>query len=219
MLCKEVCRSVDDELFEAIVDLREEDVLRIAKDRMIAGEDPIAVAELCRRAIAAVGDRFAKKEYFLSQLVLSAEIFREIMEILEPRILERTKGEEKVGKVVIGTVKGDVHDIGKNIVVGLLKGNGFDVVDLGVDVEAERFVDQIAEEKPQIVGMSCLISVAWESMKNTIEAIEEAGLRDTVKIIVGGGLVNEQVAQHVGADAYANDVIRGINLCKEWANP
>jgi len=209
----------DDELFEAIVDLREEDVLRIAKDRMLAGEDPIAVAELCRGAMAEVGDRFAKKEYFLSQLVLSAEIFREIMEILEPRILERTKKEKKIGKVVIGTVKGDVHDIGKNIVVGMLKGNGFDVVDLGVDVQAERFVDQIMEVKPEIVGMSCLISVAWESMKNAIEAIEEAGLRDTVKIIVGGGLVNERVAQHVGADAYANDVIRGINLCKEWVNP
>jgi len=210
---------MDDELFEAIVDLREQDVLRIAKDRMNAREDPIAVAELCRGAMAEVGDRFAKKEYFLSQLVLSAEIFREIMEILEPRILERTKGEEKIGRVVIGTVKGDVHDIGKNIVVGMLKGNGFDVFDLGVDVEAERFVDQIMEVKPEIVGMSCLISVAWESMKNTIEAIEEAGLRDAVKIIVGGGLVNEQVARHVGADAYANDVIRGINLCKEWVNP
>jgi len=209
----------DDELFEAIVDLREEDVLRIAEDRMLAGEDPIRVAELCRGAMAEVGDRFAKKEYFLSQLVLSAEIFREIMEILEPRILERTKGEEKIGRVVIGTVKGDVHDIGKNIVVGMLKGNGFDVVDLGVDVEAERFVDQIMEMKPQIVGMSCLISVAWESMKNTIEAIEAAGLRESVRIIVGGGLVNEQVAQHVGADAYANDVIRGISLCKEWVTP
>jgi len=210
---------MDDELFEAIVELREQDVLRIAKDRMLAGEDPVAVAELCRRAMAEVGDRFAKKEYFLSQLVLSAEIFREILEILEPRILERTKGEEKIGKVVIGTVKGDVHDIGKNIVVGMLKGNGFDVVDLGVDVRAERFVDQIMEVKPEIVGMSCLISVAWESMKNTVGAIEAAGLRDTVKIIVGGGLVNERVAQHVGADAYANDVIRGINLCKEWVNP
>jgi methanogenic corrinoid protein MtbC1 len=169
--------------------------------------------------MAEVGDRFAKKEYLLSQLVLSAEIVREIMEILEPRIVERTKKEKKIGKVVIGTVKGDVHDIGKNIVVGMLKGNGFDVVDLGVDVRAERFVDQIMEVKPEIVGMSCLISVAWESMKNTIVAIEEAGLRDTVKIIVGGGLVNERVAQHVGADAYANDVIRGINLCKEWVNP
>ena len=209
----------DDELFEAIVDLRENDVLRIAKDRMHAGEDPIAVAELCREAMAEVGDRFAKKEYFLSQLVLSAEIFREIMEILEPRILERTKGEKRIGTVVIGTVKGDVYDIGKNIVVGMLKGNGFDVVDLGVDVEAERFVDHIKKVQPQIVGMSCLISVAWESMKNTIGAIEAAGLRDKVKIVVGGGLVNERVAQHVGADAYAEDVIRGISLCKEWVNP
>jgi methanogenic corrinoid protein MtbC1 len=209
---------MDDELFEAIVELREKDVLRMAKDRMLAGEDPIVVAELCREAMAEIGDRFAKKEYFLSQLVLSAEIFREIMEVLEPRILERTKGEKKIGKVVIGTVKGDVHDIGKNIVVGMLKGNGFEVVDLGVDVPAEKFVDQIREVKPKILGMSCIISVAWESMRNTVGVIEAAGLRDTVNIIVGGGLVNEQVAQHVGADAYANDVIQGVKLCKEWVD-
>ena len=209
---------MDDELFEAMVELSEKDVLRIAEDRMLAGEDPIVVAELCRGAMAEIGDRFAKKEYFLSQLVLSAEIFREIMEILEPRILERTKGEKRIGRVVIGTVKGDVHDIGKNIVVGMLKGNGFEVVDLGVDVPAEKFVDEIREVKPEIVGMSCIISVAWESMKTTVGAIEAAGLRDTVKIIVGGGLVNERVALHVGADAYANDVIQGVNLCKGWVN-
>jgi len=209
---------MDDELYEAIVELNENDVLRIARDRMQAGQDPIAVAELCREAMAQVGNRYANKEYFLSQLVLSAEIFREIMEILEPRILEQRKGQKRIGSVVMGTVQGDVHDIGKNIVVGMLKGNGFDVLDLGVDVPAERFVDAIASEKPQIVGMSCLISVAWESMKNTVGAIEEAGLRDRVRIIVGGGLVNEQVARHVGADTCAADVIQGIQLCKRWVN-
>ncbi len=209
---------MDDELYEAIVELNENDVLRIARDRMQAGQDPIAVAELCREAMAQVGNRYANKEYFLSQLVLSAEIFREIMEILEPRILEQRKGQKRIGSVVMGTVQGDVHDIGKNIVVGMLKGNGFDVLDLGVDVPAERFVDAIASEKPQIVGMSCLISVAWESMKNTVGAIEEAGLRDRGRIIVGGGLVNEQVARHVGADTCAADVIQGIQLCKRWVN-
>ena len=209
---------MDDELFKAIVELKENDVIRITKDRISAGQDPVAVTELCRKAMTEVGNRFANKEYFLSQLVLSAEIFREIMEILELKIVEHIKGENRLGTVVIGTVKGDVHNVGKNIVVGMLKGNGFDVVDLGVDVPSQRFVDEIERVKPEIVGMSCLIASAWESMKDTVQAIDTAGLRNNVKIIVGGGLVNEQVSEYVKADACAEDVIQGVNICKQWVN-
>jgi len=207
---------LDDELFDAIVELKEKDALRIVKDKILSGEDPLAVAELCRKAMSVVGDLFAKKEYFLSDLVVAGEIFREIMEILEPQMRVCAKGEKKIGKVVMGTVKGDVHDIGKNIVVSVLKGNGFDVYDLGVDVPPEKFVEKIREVKPEIVGMSCLITIAWESMKDTVKAIKDSGLRDKVKIIVGGGNVNEEVAQHVEADAYAKDVIQGVTLCKKW---
>lgn len=207
---------MDNELFDAIVELKEKDALRIAKDKILSGEDPIAVAELCREAMSAVGDRFAKKEYFLSDLVVAGEIFKEIMEILEPQMRARAKGEKKIGRVVMGTVKGDVHDIGKNIVVSVLKGNGFHVYDLGVDVPPEKFVEKIREVKPEIVGMSCLISVAWESMKDTVKAIKDSGLRDKVKIIVGGGNVNEEVARYVEADAYAKDVIQGVTFCKKW---
>jgi 5-methyltetrahydrofolate--homocysteine methyltransferase len=203
-------------LFDAIVELQEKDALRIAKDKILSGEDPIAVAELCRKAISVVGDRFAKKEYFLSDLIMAGEIFKEIMEILEPQMQARARSQKKIGKVVIGTVKGDVHDIGKNIVVSVLKINGFDVYDLGVDVPPEKFVEKMREVKPEIVGMSCIMITAFESMKDAVNAIKGSGLRKKVKIIVGGGVVNEEVAQYVGADAYAKDVIQGVTLCKKW---
>jgi len=206
---------MDSELFNAIVELRENDVLRLVKEAIESGEDPIAIVERCREAVAVVGDRFAKNEYFLSELFMAAEIFKEAMAILEPEIRKHASSDKKIGTVVIGTVSGDVHDVGKNIVISMLRANGFEVYDLGVDVPAEEFVKRVKEVKPDILAMSGLVTISWDSMKQTVEAIKKAGIRDKIKILVGGGTLNEEIAQYVGADAFAtlND---GVKLCKKW---
>ena len=207
---------MDKELFDSFVDLREDEVLKIVKEKIEAGEDAFSIAETCKNALIKIGDLFSKKDYFLSELVMSGEIFREVMEILEPMLVGNGNEGKKIGKIVIGTVKGDIHDLGKNIMIGTLKGNGFEVHDLGVDVPPEKFVEKVKEVEPDILGLSCVISVGWDSLKETVEAIKKAGLRDKVKIILGGGGVDEEVVKFSGADAGVRDAIEGIEQCKRW---
>ncbi|MFX1340883.1 MAG: B12-binding domain-containing protein [Promethearchaeota archaeon] len=209
---------MDKELFESFVDLREDDVLKLVNEKIELGEDVFIIAETCRNALIKIGDLFSKKEYFLSELVMSGEIFKEVMEILKPNLIGNEKEGQKLGKILIGTIKGDVHDLGKNIVIGTLKGNGFEVYDLGVDVPPEKFVDKVNEVKPDILGISCVISVGWDYLKETVEALKKAGLRDKVKIILGGGGVNKEVANFAGADAAVKDVIEGVEQCKRWVS-
>jgi len=164
--------------------------------------------------MVAVGELFSEKKYFISQLIFSAETLKTVMNRLDP-LLEDTQKKDPIGKVVIGTVKGDIHDIGKNIVCTLLRGSGFEVVDLGVDVSTEKFIEAIKESGTKVLGMSALLSTTYPEMKNVVNAINEAGLREHVKIIIGGAPVNEQVRQFTGADYCAEDAVTGINLCKE----
>jgi methylmalonyl-CoA mutase cobalamin-binding domain/chain len=201
------------ELTDLLADLKEE-VLKVVKEKVEAGEDPIEVLECCRRGIAIVGERFEKGEYFLSELIYASEIFKRIMEIVGPK-LKKGAQLKSLGRIIIGTVEGDIHDIGKNIIAALLEAEGFEVVDLGVDVPPEKFIEAIKKYKVKLVGMSALITPAIESMKKTVEAINAAGLRDEVKIIIGGGRVNEYVKEYVGADAWANNASVGVRLCKE----
>ena len=209
---------MDKELFDSFVDLREDDVLKIVKEKIESGEDVYSIAETCKNALIKIGDLFSKKEYFLSELVMSGEILREIMELLEPKLVGNENKGKKIGKIVIGTVKGDIHDLGKNIMIGTLKGNGFEVYDLGVDVPPEKFVENVKELEPDILGMSCVISVGWDSLKETVESLKKAGLRDNIKIILGGGGVDEQVAKFAGADAVVKDAIKGVEQCKRWVS-
>jgi len=209
---------MDKELFNSFVDLQEEDVLKIVRERLESGEDAFTIAETCKNALVKIGDLFSKKEYFLSELVMSGEIFREIMEIIEPKLVGDEKKGNKIGKIVIGTVKGDIHDLGKNIFIGILKGNGFEVYDLGVDVPPEKFVEKVKELKPNVLGMSCVISIGWDSLKETVEALKNAGLRDKVKIILGGGGVDENVVKFAGADVAVKDAIEGVEQCKRWVS-
>jgi methylmalonyl-CoA mutase cobalamin-binding domain/chain len=164
--------------------------------------------------MVAVGELFSEKKYFISQLIFSAEILRTAMNRLGP-LLEGAQKKDSIGSVVIGTVKGDIHDIGKNIVSTLLRGSGFEVVDLGVDVSTEKFIEAIKESGARVLGMSTLLSTTYPEMKNVVNAMNGAGLREHVKIIIGGAPVNEQVRQFTGADYYAEDAVTGINLCKE----
>jgi len=204
-----------EELADFLADLKEEEALRITREKIEAKEDPIKILESCRAGITAVGDRFEGGEYFLSELLYASEIFKGIMEIVGPE-LKKVTPPKPLGKVVIGTVEGDIHDIGKNIVTALLEAEGFEVADLGVDVPAEKFIEAMRKHKPEIVGMSGLVTLAIESMKKTVDAIKDAGLRDKVKIIIGGGRVDEYAKEYTGSDAWADNAPTGVRLCKEF---
>jgi len=203
------------DLVEAIADLREEEALKIVKDRLSAGEDPVKILEEARKGLEIVGNRFASGEYFIPDLIYSGEIMKQITEIVKPLISQTTQA-KKLGKVVIGTVAGDIHDIGKNIVVFMLEVNGFEVYDLGVDVPPERFVEKVKETQAPILGLSGFLTLAFDSMKRTIEALKEAGLRDKVKVMIGGGQVTDEVRKYTGADAYGKDAMAAVILAKAW---
>ena len=206
-----------EELFNSLVDLKENETLEIVKEKLNAGVDAISIVNTSKDAMIRIGELFARKEYFLSELVMSGEILKQIMEILEPYMVNGSQiDNSKIGKIVIGTVKGDIHNLGKDIVVGILKSSGFDVYDLGVDVAAEKFVEKIKEVEPDILGMSCVISIGWESLKQTIDKLKEEKIRDKLKIIIGGGGVDEEVAKYAGADKAVKDVIEGVDQCMRW---
>jgi 5-methyltetrahydrofolate--homocysteine methyltransferase len=202
-------------LVEAIADLREEEAVRIVKERLDAGEDPLKILEDGRKAMEIVGRRYADKEYFLPDLVYSGEILRRISEMSKTRLLTASQP-RRLGKCVIGTVAGDIHDIGKNIVVFMLDVHGFEVHDLGVDVPPQKFVKKIQETKAEIVALSGFLTLAFDSMKETIQAISDAGLRDKVKIMIGGGQIDEKVREYTQADACGTDAMSAVMLAREW---
>ncbi len=202
------------ELANALRDLEEKRVYALVDEKLSQGVSALDIIEECNEGMVAVGELFSEKKYFISQLIFSAEILKTVINRLDP-LLEGTPKRDSIGKVVIGTVKGDIHDIGKNIVTTLLRGSGFEVVDLGVDVSTETFIEAIKESGAKVLGMSALLSTTYPEMKNVVNAIDDGGLREHVKIIIGGAPVNEQVRQFTGADYYAEDAVTGINLCKE----
>ena len=203
-------------LVEAIVDMRETDAVRMATEMLDQGTSPLEVLDACHEAMAAVGQRFEEGTYFLPELLLAGEMLSQISDKVKPYLQAQASAEKKLGRVVIGTVKGDIHDIGKNIVTFLLDANGFEVRDLGVDVSPNKFVEAIRDLQPQVVGLSGFLTLAFDAMKETVEAIKAAGLRDGVKIMIGGGQVNDQVQEYTGADAYGRDAVAGVSLTKKW---
>ena len=205
------------ELINAMVNMREQEALDLAGKMLESGEDPLKVLEYCRQALEIVGQRFEAGDYFLPELIMSGEMLKKISQIAKPFIKqESSQKTDGIGKVVIGSVKGDIHDIGKDIVVFMLDINGLEVHDLGVDVPAEKFVEAIQKIQPAVVGMSALLTTAFESMKNTVNVIKDAGLRDQVKIMIGGGAVDDKVREYTGADAYGPDAVAAVNLSKKW---
>ncbi len=202
-------------LVEAIVDMQEEEALMMAKQMLAEGKDPMVVLDECREAMQIVGKKFEQGEYFVPELILSGDIMQAISAEAKP-LIKQKNGHEKRSKVVIGTVEGDIHDVGKDIVVLMLDVNGFEVYDLGIDVPAQVFVDKIKEVQPEVVALSGFLTLAFDSMKATVEAIEKAGLRDKVKIMVGGGTVDEQVKVYAKADGYGFDAMTAVSLAKQW---
>jgi len=203
------------DLVSTLADLKEKEALEIVQDRLNAGDDPLGILDDARHAMEIVGERFATSEYFIPDLVYSGEILKEITDMVKPKL---TKAAEvkRLGKVIIGTVSGDIHDIGKNIVTFMLDINGFEVYDLGVDVPPKEFVDKIKETNTSVVGLSGFLTLAFDSMKETVEAIEAAGLRDKVKIMIGGGQMNEEIRKYTGSDAYGANAMAGVSLAKKW---
>ena len=205
------------ELVDAIAHMKEQNALDLAEKMLNEGENPISILEMCREAVEYVGKQFELGNYFLPELIMAGEMLKKISKMTEPFLKQDAgKNTERIGKVVIGSVKGDIHDIGKDIVIFMLDVNGFEVQDLGVDVPPEEFVDAIRQTQPQIVGMSALLTTVFESFKNTVEAIKDAGLRDDVKIMIGGGTVTDDVRKYSGADAYGKDAVAAVNLSKKW---
>jgi len=207
----------EQQLIEAIAEMREEEAFALAKAMLDRGEDPVRVLELCRVAMDIVGKRFENQEYFLPELVLAGEMLENIGAIAKPLIVEKSGGAaKKLGRVLVGTVHGDLHDIGKNIVTFMLDINGFEVKDIGIDVPVAKFVEEIREFKPAVVGLSGFLTLAFDSMKETVHAIEAAGLRDQMKIMIGGGQVDEAVRTYTGADAYGSNAVAAVTLCRDW---
>jgi len=202
-------------LIDAIADMQEEEALKLVGEMVEGGTQPMVILDDVRAAMDIVGQRFEEGTYFLPELMLAGEMLNQIMEIVKPELAESTAG-ERLGKVVIGTVEGDIHDIGKDIVSFMLDVNGFEVLDLGVDVPAAKFTEAIKDFQPQVVGLSGFLTLTYDVMKDTIEAIKAAGLRDGVKIMIGGGQMDEQVRVHTGADAYGENAMTAVKLAKDW---
>jgi methanogenic corrinoid protein MtbC1 len=202
-------------LAKLLSDLKEPEALAFVEKALADGVDPMELMGEAKEGMNIVGQRFAKEEYFIPDLVFSGEILKGIVKILEPH-LKKDEEVERLGKVIIGTVAGDIHDIGKDLVVFMLDVSGFEVTDLGIDVPVEKFVDAIKTTGSKVVGLSGFLTLAFQSMKDTVDAIKAAGLRDRVKIMIGGGQIDDQVKNFTGADAYGKDAMAAVQLAKGW---
>jgi methanogenic corrinoid protein MtbC1 len=203
-------------LADALVALDKESALAATEQALAGGQDPLTLVDEAREGMEIVGNKFDCGDYFLMELMRAAQIFQSVANVLNPKIIEIYGGVESGGKVVLGTVSGDIHDLGKNIVKILLECRGFEVVDLGVDVPAEKFVQAIEEHQPQVVGMSALLTASVSEMNNNVAALEAAGVLDGVKVILGGGIVGEIDRAMLKADFATVDANSGVRQIEAW---
>jgi trimethylamine corrinoid protein len=202
------------ELIDAITDMREEDAIKIATQMLDSGQEPATVLEGCRKAMEIIGERFEAGDCFVPELILAGEMLKTIAEKVKPYLSQEVET-EKIGKVVIGTVEGDIHDIAKDIVAFMLDINGFAVTDLGVDVPPAKFVETARETGAKVVALSGFLTLAYDPMKATVDALKAAGLND-VKVMIGGGQIDEQIRAFTGADAFGRDAMTAVNLARQW---
>ena len=202
------------ELTHALVELRKEDALAMIEAELEKKTAPLEIVKALNDGMITVGERFASCEYFISELIYSGHIMKDAMSRLDP-LFEKSDLEASGEKVVIGTVQGDIHDIGKNIVVMLMRNAGFKVIDLGVDVSAGRFVESVKETGAKALALSCLLNLAIGEMKAVVDALAVAGIRNDVKVILGGQPIDEEVRAYVGADYYGADAPTGVKICKQ----
>jgi len=207
--------SMNQRLVNLIADLQEGTTIAMVKELLASGTSPVAILDDASAAMAIVGKRFEKCEYFIPDLMMAGEILKEMSEIVKP-LLEREGPAKKKGKVLIGTVAGDIHDIGTEIVTFMLDVSGYEVLNIGIDVPVAAFVEKAKEFKPAVVGLSGFLTLAFGSMKKTVEAFEQAGLRNNFKIMIGGGQIDEEIRKYVKADAYGKDAVAAVTLCDGW---
>jgi methanogenic corrinoid protein MtbC1 len=203
------------ELIEAITEMREADAVDITNKLLDSGTDPVQVLDACREAMTIIGKRFETGDCFIPELMLAGEILGQISAVVKPRIQQAGES-KKLGKVVLGTVQGDIHDIAKDIVGFMLDINGFEVTDLGVDAPPAKFVEEVKKTGAKIVALSGFLTLAFDPMKFTVQALKDAGLTD-VKIMIGGGQIDESIRQYTGADAYGKDAMAAVAIAKSWA--
>jgi methanogenic corrinoid protein MtbC1 len=199
-----------------ISDLKEQEALDLVKKRLAEKDDPMKILEEAREGMGVVGQRFGSGQYFIPDLIYSGEILRGVAQLVEPFIKGSKTEQKKLGKVIIATVAGDIHDIGKDLVVFMLDISGFEVYDLGIDVPVQTIVDKIKETKAPVVGLSGFLTLAFDAMKETIDAIKKEGLRDNIKIMIGGGQIDDTVQKYVGADAWGKDAMAAVTLSRQW---
>lgn len=201
-----------EELLEALIDFRKEEVIETVKSRAKKGEDLLQILDECRQGMTIVGERYQKGDYFLAELMLSAEIFKGVVAILEP-YLSKIHTPQPLGNVILATLQGDIHDLGKNIFATMLKSQGFIIHDLGVDVSPNTVIDKVKETTPDFVGFSALITTAFDGMQKTAIMLKEAGLRERLKLMIGGGVTTSAVKDYVGADFQTTDATEGVAYC------
>jgi methanogenic corrinoid protein MtbC1 len=197
----------------AFLEKKRQEGIDIVKAALAVGEDPFRILRICRKIMEEVGNRFESGEFFLSELIYSAEVFKAISAILEPGLLANLEQEESQGVVVFGTPQGDIHDLGKNIVVTMMRSQGFTVHDLGVDIPAARLVEEVQKRQAPILALSALITPAFVSMKEAISLLVEKGLRQKTFVIIGGGVTTEFARKQIGADAQTMDPTVAMRLC------
>jgi len=201
-------------LIDAITEMPEDDVLKLTNELLDGGTSPAEILGACKDAMEVIGKRFEQGECFIPELMLAGEMMTAISGVLKPRMAGEAAS-KKIGKIVLGTVQGDIHDIAKDIVGFMLDLNGFEVTDLGVDVPPAKFVDTVKETGAKIVGLSGFLTLAFDPMKDTVAALKSAGLND-VKVMIGGGQIDENIRQYTGADAYGKDAMAAVALAKDW---
>ena len=206
---------MSDKLINSIVEMREDEAIQTVEEMMNNNVPVMDIMDECKLAMEKVGQKFEEGEYFVPQLLMAAEIMTQITEMTKDDLQAETD-DDKIDTIIMGTVEGDIHDIGKGIVNFNLDVNGFKVIDLGEDVSPNQFIDAIKEHKPDIVGMSCLLTVAFDSMEKTVNAIKNAGLRDEVKIMIGGAPINDEIYEYTGADGWAEDAVKAVKLAKNF---
>jgi 5-methyltetrahydrofolate--homocysteine methyltransferase len=203
-------------LKEAVVEMQHSEVISLTQQYLEGGMDPASLFGAFQKALVEIGNRFEKEVYFIPELVMSGEMMKKASALIKPHLTENTGSGEKPGKVLIATVKGDIHDIGKNIVTMLLEINGFEVKDIGVDVPKDTIIDEAEALGADIIGLSGLLSLAFDPMKEVTELLKERGLRTKYKVLIGGGQMDAQVCKYTGADAFVTDAVAGVNICKGW---
>lgn len=204
------------DLIQAVVEMQEEEALTLTKKCLADGVPTTRILEAYRDALAIIGQRFEQGEYFVSELMLSGEMMKAAAELIKPLASAGGTGTAAVGKFLLGTAEGDIHDIGKDMVGMLLEVSGFEVRDLGVDVPVALFLEECESFKPDVIGMSGLLSLAFEPMKAVVDGLAARGLRDGVKVIIGGGQMDAHACKFVGADAWARDAVAGVKQSLQW---